>query len=69
MVILCNDGTTVTQAGSLIQAREGTYILIGTILTGPGGFRSLNVKDMDVAVGIVCGRHDGMNVAVGVKQA
>lgn len=53
------DGTTVTQMGSFIHASDGTYSLVGTMLTGPGGFRSMNVKRIDEAVGIVVGLHGG----------
>ena len=58
-MITCNDGTTVTQMGSFIQANDETYTLMGTILTGPGGFRSMNVRSIDEAVDIVVGLHGG----------
>lgn len=58
-MIMCNDGTTVTQMGSFIHASDGTYILAGAILTGPGGFCSMNVQSVDEAVGIVVGLHGG----------
>ncbi len=58
-MIMCNDGTTVTQMGSFIHAREGIYTLTGTMLTGPGGFCSMNVRSIGEAVGIVVGLHGG----------
>lgn len=58
-MIMCNDGTTVTQMGSFIHAREGVYTLTGTMLTGPGGFYSMNVRSIGEAVGIVVGLHGG----------
>lgn len=59
-MIFCNDGTTVMHAGHLITTSKGeTYSLLGTILTGPGGFQSMNVGSIQEAVGIVCGMHGG----------
>lgn len=58
-MIQCNDGTIVTKAGTFIHASDGTYTLTGTMLTGPHGYYSVNVQDIDEAVGIVVGLHGG----------
>ena len=56
---ICNDGATINRMGRFIYAPEGTYILTGTMLTGPNGFRSINVRSEAEAEAIVIGRHGG----------
>lgn len=58
-MIVCNDGTTVTQTGNFIYASDGIYTLMGITLIGSGGFCSMNVLSISEAVGIVVGRHGG----------
>ena len=58
-MILCNDGTSVTKMGNFIQASDGMYTYTGTMMIGPNGFRSMNVKSMEEAISIVCGLHGG----------
>ena len=45
--------------GSFIHAPEGTYTLTGTMLTGPNGFRSMNVNSEAEAEAIVIGLYGG----------
>ena len=56
---VCNDGATINRTGCFILAPEGTYILTGTMLTGPNGFRSMNVSSEAEAEAIVIGLHGG----------
>lgn len=58
-MIVCNDGVTITRMGCFIHALEGTYTLTGTMLTGPNGFRSMNVKSEAETKSIVVGLHGG----------
>ena len=55
----CNDGATINRMGRFIHAPEGTYTLIGTTLTGPNGFWSMNVSSEAEAEAIVIGLHGG----------
>lgn len=58
-MIVCNDGATVTRTGCFIHTPEGTYTLTGTMLTGPNGFRSMNVNSEAEAEAIVVSLHGG----------
>lgn len=58
-MIVCNDGATVTRIGCFIHAPEGMYTLTGTMLTGPKGFRSMNVNSEAEAEAIVIDLHGG----------
>ncbi len=57
---VCNDGVIVNCMGSFIQTSKGeTYILMGNMLTGPNGFRSMNVKNETEAEAIIIGLYGG----------
>lgn len=59
-MIVANDGVTITQMGNCITCSNGEhYTLVGMVLTGPNGFRSMNVNSISEAIGIVVGRHGG----------
>lgn len=57
---ICNDGTVVNRSGSFITTSKGeTYTLTGSMLVGSNGFKSMNVKSISEAEGIVIGLHGG----------
>lgn len=58
-MVHCNDGTTVIVAGNLISAGKETYMYLFGMLTGRQGNLSMNVKNIDEAVGTICGFHGG----------
>lgn len=59
-MIICNDGTCVTQVGNVINVSNGeSYTFMGSMLSGSHGYSSMNVKSISEAVGIVVGLHGG----------
>lgn len=60
MHMIAKDGVLVTRSGNSILCSDGTiYILLGRMLTGPGGVVAWNCSGPAEAMGIVLGFHGG----------